>query len=297
MRSKPVETIVAEAKKLLASGVFELNLIGQDTTSFGDDIGYEEGLVGLLTALNNTVAKSGGGWIRLMYAYPSNFTDEMINAIASLPHVVKYIDIPLQHASDSMLRAMRRNVSSKTQSELLHTLRDRVPGIAIRTTMITGFPGETIEDHKALVDFIATHKFDAMGVFQYSAEAGTVAGTMENDESLRVPEEMKQSREEELMLLQQGIAFETAAKRAELECVFGVLLDEYLGETGEGKLHLFKGRTYHQAPDVDACTIVMAEAKLTVGEVVKCTITDSDEYDMIARPTDELEKVFSLPLR
>ncbi len=297
MRSKPVETIVAEAKKLLASGVFELNLIGQDTTSFGDDIGYEEGLVGLLTALNNTVAKSGGGWIRLMYAYPSNFTEEMIDAIASLPHVVKYIDIPLQHASDSMLRAMRRNVSSKTQSELLHTLRDRVPGIAIRTTMITGFPGETKEDHKTLVDFIATHKFDAMGVFQYSAEAGTVAGTMENDESLRVSEKMKQTREEELMLLQQGIAFETAAKRAELECVFGVLLDEYLGETGEGKLHLFKGRTYHQAPDVDACTIVMAETKLTVGEVVNCTITDSDEYDMIARPTNELEKVLSLPLR
>jgi ribosomal protein S12 methylthiotransferase len=297
MRSKPVETIVAEAKKLLASGVFELNLIGQDTTSFGDDIGYEEGLVGLLTALNNTVATSGGGWIRLMYAYPSNFTEEMIDAIASLPHVVKYIDIPLQHASDSMLRAMRRNVSSKTQSELLHTLRDRVPGIAIRTTMITGFPGETKEDHKTLVDFIATHKFDAMGVFQYSAEAGTVAGTMENDESLRVSEKMKQTREEELMLLQQGIAFETAAKRAELECVFGVLLDEYLGETGEGKLHLFKGRTYHQAPDVDACTIVMAETKLTVGEVVKCTITDSDEYDMIARPTNELEKVLSLPLR
>jgi ribosomal protein S12 methylthiotransferase len=296
MRSKPIETIVAEAKKLLASGVFELNLIGQDTTSYGDDIGYEEGLVGLLTELNNTVAPFRG-WIRLMYAYPSNFSDEMIDAIASLPHVVKYIDIPLQHASDSMLTAMRRNVSSKTQSELLHKLRDRVSGIAIRTTMITGFPGETEEDHQALLDFITTHKFDALGVFQYSAEEGTVAGTMEDNVTLRVPEETKQSREEELMLLQQSIAFETAAKRAEQECIFDVLLDEYLGETGEGELHLFKGRTYHQAPDVDACTIVMAENKLTVGEVARCTITDSDEYDMVARPTDELEKVISLPLR
>ena len=296
MRSKPIETIVAEAKKLLASGVFELNLIGQDTTSYGDDIGYEEGLVGLLTELNNTVAPFRG-WIRLMYAYPSNFSDEMIDAIASLPHVVKYIDIPLQHASDSMLTAMRRNVSSKTQSELLHKLRDRVSGIAIRTTMITGFPGETEEDHQALLDFITTHKFDALGVFQYSAEEGTVAGTMEDNVTLRVPEETKQSREEELMLLQQSIAFETAAKRAEQECIFDVLLDEYLGETGEGELHLFKGRTYHQAPDVDACTIVMAENKLTVGEVARCTITDSDEYDMVARPTDELEKVVSLPLR
>jgi ribosomal protein S12 methylthiotransferase len=252
MRSKPIETIVAEAKKLLASGVFELNLIGQDTTSYGDDIGYEEGLVGLLTELNNTVAPFRG-WIRLMYAYPSNFSDEMIDAIASLPHVVKYIDIPLQHASDSMLTAMRRNVSSKTQSELLHKLRDRVSGIAIRTTMITGFPGETEEDHQSLLDFITTHKFDALGVFQYSAEEGTVAGTMEDNVTLRVPEETKQSREEELMLLQQSIAFETAAKRAEQECIFDVLLDEYLGETGEGELHLFKGRTYHQPRQKYAC--------------------------------------------
>ena len=172
MRSKPVEIIVAEAKKLLASGVVELNLIGQDTTSYGYDIGYEEGLVGLLTALNDTVAQFRG-WIRLMYAYPSNFTDEMVEAIASLPHVVKYIDIPLQHASDSMLTSMRRNVSSKTQSELLDKLRDRIPGIAIRTTMITGFPGETEEDHQTLLDFIAAQKFDALGVFKYSAEDGT----------------------------------------------------------------------------------------------------------------------------
>jgi ribosomal protein S12 methylthiotransferase len=296
MRSKPVEKIVAEAKKLLASGVVELNLIGQDTTSYGYDIGYEEGLVGLLTALNDTVAQFRG-WIRLMYAYPSNFTDEMVEAIASLPHVVKYIDIPLQHASDSMLTSMRRNVSSKTQSELLDKLRDRIPGIAIRTTMITGFPGETEEDHQSLLDFIAAQKFDALGVFKYSAEDGTVAGTMESDESLRVSNEVKQQREEELMLLQQTIAFETAKNRAKRECIFDVLLDDYLGESGEGELRLYRGRTYHQAPDVDASTIVMSEKELIVGELVRCTITDSDEYDMIARPTDELEKVVSLPLR
>ena len=296
MRSKPVEIIVAEAKKLLASGVVELNLIGQDTTSYGYDIGYEEGLVGLLTALNDTVAQFRG-WIRLMYAYPSNFTDEMVEAIASLPHVVKYIDIPLQHASDSMLTSMRRNVSSKTQSELLDKLRDRIPGIAIRTTMITGFPGETEEDHQTLLDFIAAQKFDALGVFKYSAEDGTVAGTMESDESLRVSNEVKQQREEELMLLQQTIAFETAKNRAKRKCIFDVLLDDYLGESDEGELRLYRGRTYHQAPDVDASTIVMSEKELIVGELVRCTITDSDEYDMIARPTDELEKVVSLPLR
>ncbi|MDP6693449.1 MAG: 30S ribosomal protein S12 methylthiotransferase RimO, partial [Phycisphaerales bacterium] len=273
MRSKPVETIVSEAKMLISSGVFELNLIGQDTTSYGRDIGYEDGLVGLLTELNNTVANAGGGWIRLMYAYPSNFTDPMIDAIATLPHVVKYIDIPLQHASDSILTTMRRDVSAKTQLELLSKLRNLVPGIAIRTTMITGFPGETQEDHQTLVDFVSSQKFEAMGVFQYSAEEGTVAGSMEKDKRLRITEEIKQSREEELMLLQQTIAFETAAKRAEDSCKFDVLLDEYLGKTGEGELHLYRGRTYHQAPVVDACTIVMSENERIVGELLECTIT------------------------
>ncbi|MBT5136106.1 MAG: 30S ribosomal protein S12 methylthiotransferase RimO [Phycisphaerae bacterium] len=297
MRSKPVETIVEEAKKLLTSGVFELNLIGQDTTSFGTDIGYEEGLVGLLTALNNAVAATGGGWIRLMYAYPTYFTDEMIEAMAKLPHVLPYIDIPLQHASDNMLSAMRRNVTADVQSSLLDRLREKIPGVGIRTTMITGFPGETEEDHTALLDFIGHHQFEAMGVFQYSKEAGTVAGTMELDENLRVPDETKQLREEELMLLQQEIAFAKASKAAGDGIKHDVLIDAYLGETGEGEIHLYQCRTKQQAPDVDACTILMAETKQTIGAVIPCTIVDSDGYDMIARPTTELEKVVSLPLR
>ena len=297
MRSKPVETIVEEAKKLLTSGVFELNLIGQDTTSFGTDIGYEEGLVGLLTALNNAVAATGGGWIRLMYAYPTYFTDEMIEAMAKLPHVLPYIDIPLQHASDNMLSAMRRNVTADVQSSLLDRLREKIPGVGIRTTMITGFPGETEEDHTALLDFIGHHQFEAMGVFQYSKEAGTVAGTMELDENLRVPDKTKQLREEELMLLQQEIAFAKASKAAGDGIKHDVLIDAYLGETGEGEIHLYQCRTKQQAPDVDACTILMAETKQTIGAVIPCTIVDSDGYDMIARPTTELEKVVSLPLR
>ena len=297
MRSKPVETIVEEAKKLLTSGVFELNLIGQDTTSFGTDIGYEEGLVGLLTALNNAVAATGGGWIRLMYAYPTYFTDEMIEAMAKLPHVLPYIDIPLQHASDNMLTAMRRNVTADVQSSLLDRLREKIPGVGIRTTMITGFPGETVEDHTALLDFIGHHQFEAMGVFQYSKEAGTVAGTMELDENLRVQDETKQLREEELMLLQQEIAFAKASKAAVDGIKHDVLIDAYLGETVEGEIHLYQCRTKQQAPDVDACTILMAETKQTIGAVIPCTIVDSDGYDMIARPTTELEKVVSLPLR
>lgn len=299
MRSKPVETIVAEAKQLLASGVIELNLIGQDTTSYGVDIGYEKGLVGLLTALNDAVASAGGdsGWIRLMYAYPTYFTDEMIDAMASLPHVLPYIDIPLQHASDPILESMRRNVSAETQSTLLTKLRRRIPDVAIRTTMITGFPGETQEDHETLLEFIREHQFEAMGVFRYSKEDGTVAGTMEGDDSLRVPEELKEKREEELMLLQQEIAFARAALAAEDGEVHQVLVDAYLGETGEGELQLYQCRTKQQAPDVDACTILMSEQKRTIGSIVSCTIVDSDGYDMIARPTSELEKVVSLPIR
>jgi len=297
MRSKPVEKIVAEAKQLLSSGVVELNLIGQDTTSYGVDIDYAPGLVGLLTALNDVVASSGGGWLRLMYAYPTYFTDDMIEAMARLPHVVPYIDIPLQHASDKMLDAMRRNVAADVQSSLLDRLREKIPGVAIRTTLITGFPGESEEDHQELLDFIKHHRFEAMGVFQYSKENGTVAGTMEDDETLRVPKEVKQGREEELMLAQQTIAFARATQAATDNELHQVLVDSYLGETGEGELHLYQCRTKQQAPDVDACTIMMAEQKQTIGSIVSCTIVDSDGYDMIARPTSELEKVVSLPLR
>jgi len=297
MRSKPVEKIVAEAKQLLTSGVFELNLIGQDTTSYGTDIGYDEGLVGLLTALNDTVASAGGGWIRLMYAYPTYFTQEMIDAMASLPHVLPYIDIPLQHASDAMLTSMRRNVTADVQGNLLTRIRSTIPNVGIRTTMITGFPGETQKDHEQLLAFIREHKFEALGVFQYSKEAGTVAGTMENNDALRVPKEIKQQREEELMLAQQDIAFARAQKAAANNEKHEVLIDSYLGETGEGELHLYKCRTKQQAPDVDACTILMAENKHILGSLLRCTITDCDGYDLIARPTEDLEKVVSLPLR
>jgi ribosomal protein S12 methylthiotransferase len=304
MRSKPVETILSEARALLADGAFELNLIGQDTTSFGDDIGYGEGLVGMLTAVDRAVAEHGAGWARLMYAYPSNFTDAMIDAMARLEHVVKYIDMPLQHMSDRMLKAMRRHTSRKQQAELLEKLRERVPGIAIRTTFITGFPGETADDHAELLEFVQDFGFDAMGVFRYSPEEGTPAGTMDADPALHVPDDIKAERERELMLAQQEIAFENAAYQAEQKVQFDVLVDgpaagrtaglATTGVTQGGTLHV--GRCYHQAPQIDSLTYVLSREPLAAGELVRCTVVGSDGYDLVAQPTSDIERKVILPV-
>jgi ribosomal protein S12 methylthiotransferase len=194
MRSKPLDEIVAEARGLLADGAFELNLIGQDTTSFGMDIGDAGGLEGMLESLDAAVRDHGDGWLRLMYAYPSTFTDSMIDCLGRLEKVVKYLDIPLQHASDRMLKLMRRNVTAGQQRELLEKLRERIPGMAIRTTFITGFPGETDADHEALVELVREFGFDMMGVFKYSREDGTPAGTMDEDPELHVPDSCSPSR-------------------------------------------------------------------------------------------------------
>ncbi|MCP3904160.1 MAG: 30S ribosomal protein S12 methylthiotransferase RimO [Planctomycetes bacterium] len=305
MRSKPVDTIVSEARALLADGAFELNLIGQDTTSFGYDIGYDgddEGLVGLLTSLDGVAREFGGAWMRLMYVYPTHFTDAMIDAIAALPNIVKYIDIPLQHASDHMLGAMRRRITQAEQESLLHKLRERIPGLAIRTTLITGFPGETDDDHRALVEFVQEFQFDMLGVFRYSREDGTPAGTMDADESLHVPEAVKLEREQELMLAQQDLAFENASYVAEQRSQFDVLVDgaaETEGRATSGVTdagRLYTGRCYHQAPQVDSLTYVHAERDLAPGELVRCTIVDAGGYDLIARPTEELERTVALPV-
>jgi len=343
MRSKPIDRILSEARELFEDGAFELNLIGQDTTSWGDDIGrgfvrnngsHAGGLPDLLRSLNDAVDQYAGGhgWIRLMYAYPTNFADEMIDAIAELRHVCKYIDIPLQHASDAMLTAMRRNVSASHQRELMLKLRERIPGIAIRTTFITGFPGETEDDHQMLMDFVEEIGFDAMGVFEYSQEKGTPAGTMEDDPKLAVPAEIKARRKHELMSLQQSIAFEQAEflashfnpdNPADPGVQFDVLIDRSLGlqtkgirgldpsgasvESGgksgakgdrnaaaSGKGSLYQGRGYFQAVDVDSVIYVQSKEPLSTGELVRCTIVGSDGYDLIARPTAELQKKVSL---
>jgi ribosomal protein S12 methylthiotransferase len=326
MRSKGIDAAVDEARELLRDGAFELLLIGQDTTSYGDDIGlglspaaesdlFSSGLPRVLKHLSDAMKQEiGRGWLRLMYAYPSNFTDPIIDAFAALVkegNLLPYIDIPLQHASDRMLTAMRRNVSADHQRDLMLKLRERVPGMAIRTTFITGFPGETEDDHEQLLAFLEDIAFDAVGCFQYSREEGTVAGRMELDPALAVPPEVKQRRHDELMALQQRIAHDQAAYLAEQfdekrpldsGCQFDVLIDRPTGSrvratTGvsSGGL-LYQGRTYFQAPQIDALTYVQSREPLSPGELVRCTIVASDGYDLIARPIAELEKRVSLPL-
>src|SRR6185437_957659 len=194
MRSKPIEQILVEARELAADGAVELNLIGQDTTSYGTDINFGAGLSGLLRTLSSELTDVH--WLRLMYAYPSCFTDEMIKTIAGSDRVVKYIDMPLQHINDRLLNVMKRRVTRRQIETLLEKLRKWVPGIAIRTTFIAGSPGETTAQHKELVKFVKDFGFDMMGVFPYSQEPGTPMGRMTD----QLPDELKKARVEELML-------------------------------------------------------------------------------------------------
>ncbi len=301
MRSKPVDRITAEARELFNDGAFELNLIGQDTTSFGEDISYGAGLVGMLEALDNEANQRGGAWLRLMYAYPSCFTDQMIDAIARLSNVVKYIDMPLQHINDDVLNRMRRHTSRELIETLLDKLRDRIPGIAIRTTFISGFPGETDEQHAELVDFVDAFGFDAMGVFPYSPEPGTPAGTLHANGDA-IPNDVIAARVEELMLTQQTVAFEQNEAQAEAGVELDVLIDEAANVRGEATTgvsdggQLYVGRAYHQAPQVDSVTYVQSRGPRVPGELVRCKVTAADGYDLIATPTEELTRKLTLPV-
>jgi ribosomal protein S12 methylthiotransferase len=270
MRSKPVEQILAEARELAADGAVELNLIGQDTTSYGSDIGYAAGLSGLLKTLDKQLKDVH--WLRLMYAYPSCFTDDMIRTIADSGRVVKYIDMPLQHIDDKMLTAMRRRVTRKQIETLLEKLRTWVPGIAIRTTFIAGAPGETDKQHEELVEFVKDFGFDMMGVFPYSREPGTAMGRMED----HVPDDVKQARVEELMLAQQEVAF-AKAKRMKGKMI-DVLIDRPAGRDEEDG---WVARSQSQAPDIDSVTFVHGR-NLHLGQLACVKVTDYQAYDLVA---------------
>jgi len=270
MRSKPIDHILAEARELAADGAVELNLIGQDTTSYGTDIGYEPGLAGLLRRLDREMKDVH--WLRLMYAYPSCFTDEMIRAIGECERVVKYIDMPLQHIEDEMLTVMKRRVTRGQIETLLDKLRKWVPGITIRTTFIAGSPGETQSQHGELVKFVKEFGFDMMGVFPYSAEPGTPMGRMEG----QIAEEVKKARVEELMLAQQEVAFGRA--KGMVGKTVEVLIDRAAGRDAEEG---WVGRTAGQAPDIDSVTFVHGEG-LHAGQLRQVKVTDYQAYDLVA---------------
>jgi ribosomal protein S12 methylthiotransferase len=270
MRSKPIEQILAEARELAADGAVELNLIGQDTTSFGTDIGYAPGLSGLLKTLDKQLKDVH--WLRLMYAYPSCFTDEMIRTLEECSRVVKYIDMPLQHINDQVLSRMKRRVTRKQIETLLQKLRDWVPGIALRTTFIAGSPGETDEQHAELVRFVREFGFDMMGVFPYSAEPGTPMGRMPD----QISDSVKQHRVEELMLAQQEVAF--AKARAQVGNTIEVLVDRP-ASTDEGGS--FIARSPGQAPEIDSVVYVKNKS-LHAGQLVNVKVIDYQAYDLVA---------------
>src|SRR5687768_481792 len=272
MRSKPVEQVLLEAKELAADGAVELNLIGQDTTSFGTDIGYGPGLSGLLKTLDKKLKDVH--WLRLMYAYPSCFTDEMIKTIADSARVVKYIDMPLQHINDEILTSMRRRVTRKDIETLLNKLRKCVPGIAIRTTFISGTPGETDTQHKEHVQFVREAGFEMMGVFPYSREPGTPMARMDN----QVDDKVKHARVEELMLAQQDVAF--AKAKSMVGKPIEVLIDRPAGRDEEDG---YVARSQAQAPDIDSCVFVNGNGtEPHPGQLVNVRVTDYQNYDLVA---------------
>jgi len=270
LRSKPPAQIVAECAELLADGARELILIGQDTTSYGVDIGYEPGLAGLLRELDRQC--TAARWIRLMYAYPSVFSDAIIAALAECPRVVKYVDLPLQHIHDRVLRAMGRRVTRAQTEALLHKLRSRIPGLTIRTTFIVGFPGETEAEFQTLLDFVRAFRFDAVGAFPYSCEPETPAARIPD----HLDENVRAERYARLMETQQAVAF--AAARERIGTTFDIVVDG-VGEDGRSF-----GRHAGQAPEVDAVCRLTGTA-VPPGQFLRVRCVDAEGYDLVVEPT------------
>lgn len=265
--TKPMEEVIAEAHELAADGVRELVIVAQDTTYYGRDLYGESRLVELLEKLEEV---PGIEWVRLMYLYPMYFTDELIEVIARSRKIVPYLDMPLQHINDTMLRRMQRRVNRRETEELVAKLRQRIPGLVMRTTFITGFPGETDEQFEELVEFAENQRFERVGVFTYSFEADTPAARLPD----HLPEEVKEARRERLMQIQQQIALDWNA--AQVGKRWDVLIDRPV----PGERDAWIGRSYADAPDVDSVTYVTGK-KLAAGKIVPCEIVASSGYDLV----------------
>ena len=266
-RSVPMEHLLEEAQNLADGGVKELILVAQETTMYGTDLYGEKRLPQLLRALCKI---SGLRWIRILYCYPEEITDELIQVIKEEPKICHYLDLPIQHASDGILKRMGRRTSRAQLIETIEKLRREIPDIALRTTLITGFPGETQEQHEELMDFVDQMEFDRLGVFTYSPEEDTPAASMPD----QIPEEVKEERQAELMELQQDIVFDQAEDRIGEELLVMI----------EGKVadeNAYVGRTYRDAPNVDGLIFVNTSEELMSGDFARVKVTGSADYDLI----------------
>ena len=268
--SKPIEQVVAEAEELAADGVRELVLVAQDTTFYGQDIDARPQLAELLRRLE---AVDGLAWIRLMYLYPMHVTDELIDAIAAGKKVLPYLDLPLQHINDEVLRRMRRSVTRAETEQLLDRLRARIDGLVLRTTLLTGFPGETEAQFEELLEFVRRRRFERLGAFAFSSEPGTPAAELDG----HLAEEVKQARRERLMEAQQEIAYSRNASQV------GKRLDVLIDRCISAEDNAYVGRSYPDAPEVDGEVFVTGK-NLVAGQIVFCEIVAAQGYDLIAVP-------------
>jgi ribosomal protein S12 methylthiotransferase len=271
--TKPMEEVIAEAKELAADGVRELNLVAQDLTYYGIDLYGRPRLAELLGELNQI---EGFDWIRLLYLYPEHFTDELMDVLSGDNKILPYLDIPLQHINDTMLRRMQRRVNRAQTEELLDRLQQRIPDLVLRTTLITGFPGETDEQFGDLLKLVEQRRFQRLGVFTYSFEPDTPAARLEG----HLPEDVKEARREELMAAQQTAAFEWNERQV------GQQRDVLLDTPVPNEPNVWIGRTYAEAPDIDGVVFVTGEG-LKAGLIVPCEIVATSEYDLIAAPVDD----------
>ncbi len=265
-RSIPVENLVKQAENLVANGIKEIILVAQETTLYGEDIYGQKSLPELLRKLSGI---DGLEWIRILYCYPEEITDSLIETVKELPKVCHYLDIPVQHGSDSVLKRMGRRTDSAQLISIIEKLRRNIPDIVLRTTIITGFPGETEEEFQELKEFVQKIKFDRLGVFTYSQEEDTPAAEMQG----QVPEETKEARRNEIMEIQQQVVFEKNKLLAGKE--MDVIVDGYLPEDS-----VYICRTYMDAPDVDGYVFVETDWQLMSGDFIKVKITGSDGYDL-----------------
>ena len=266
-RSVPMEDLLRQAQALAEKGIKELILVAQETTLYGTDLYGHKALPELLRKLSEI---EGIEWIRLMYCYPEEITVEIAEAMRDIPKVLHYIDMPIQHASDSILKRMGRRTDKQELKQKIAMLREMMPDICLRTTLITGFPGEKDEDHKELLDFVREMRFDRLGVFTFSKEEGTPAARM----SPQIPARVRKKRLKELMLLQQQIAFE-AAGDMEGRVLEAIVEGQLVGE------QVYLARTYKDAPGIDGVVFIETQRELMTGDLVKVKITGSREYDLI----------------